>query len=349
MSESGEAMPRNHTGGPSCQYSPAAMDHPPTTVILPVLNEIDTIDDTIASLLGQDYRGTLDIIVADGGSTDGTLDRLEDWKAVDPRLRVIHNEGRVQSFGLNEAGAVSNADLLVRADAHTRYAPDYVSRSVETVLETGAAAGGRMNPVGSNRFGRAVAAAMNSPLTMGPARFHHADSREEVDTVYLGAFPRSDFLELGGFRAFPSGAVEDADFYQRWRRTGRTVVVAPVVHSEYTPRDNPRSLWSQYYRYGLGKAKMLWVNGRFPSARPLAPALLIVGLGATALLGLIAGIWWPLLITVGAWLAVVGAVALRSRESILRVMGAATIMHASYGIGVLHGVLRGPRAVKHLR
>ncbi len=325
------------------------MDLPTVTLILPVFNEIATVDETLRSLVDQDYAGSLEIIVADGGSTDGTLERLQDWRVAVPRLRVIHNEGRVQSFGLNEAGAVSNADLLVRADAHTRYAPDYVSRSVETVLETGAAAGGRMNPVGTNRFGRAVAAAMNSPLTMGPARFHHADRREEVDTVYLGAFPRSDFLELGGFRAFPSGAVEDADFYQRWRHTGRTVVVDPVIHSEYTPRDNPRSLWSQYYRYGLGKAEMLWVNGRFPSARPLAPVILIVGLGATALLGVIAGVWWPLLVTIGAWLAVVGTVALRSGESIRRVMAAAMIMHASYGVGVLYGIIRGPGAVRHLR
>jgi len=325
------------------------MEHPAVTVILPVFNEIDTIDETISSLLGQDYDGALDIIVADGGSSDGTVERLGQMSTKDPRLVLIDNDRQRQSFGLNAAAAASSSSLLVRADGHTRYAEDYVSRSVETVLDTGAAAGGRMNPVGSNHFGRAVAAAMNSPLTMGPARFHHADRREEVDTVYLGAFPRDDFLEIGGFRAFPSGAAEDADFYHRWRKTGRRVVVDPVIHSEYTPRDNARSLWSQYYRYGVGKAEMLWVNGRFPSWRPLVPALLIVGLAATALVGLLADLWWPLAATLGAWLAVVGSVAVRSGESIPRVMGAAMIMHASYGIGVLHGVLRGPRPVKHLR
>ena len=325
------------------------MDQPAVTVILPVFNEIDTIDETVSSLLGQDYDGALDIIVADGGSTDGTIERLEQLSAKDPRLVLIDNDRQRQSFGLNAAAAASSSSLLVRADGHTRYAKDYVSRSVETVLDTDAAAGGRMNPVGSNHFGRAVAAAMNSPLTMGPARFHHADRREEVDTVYLGAFPRDDFLEIGGFRAFPSGAAEDADFYHRWRKTGRRVVVDPVIHTEYTPRDNARSLWSQYYRYGLGKSEMLWVNGRFPSWRPLAPAVLVVGLVAAALIGLLANVWWPLVATLGAWLAVVGSVAVRSGESIPSVTGAAMIMHASYGIGVLYGVVRGPWAVKHLR
>jgi hypothetical protein len=60
-------------------------------------------------------------------------------------------------------------------------------------------------------------------------------------------------------------------------------------------------------------------------------------------------VWWPLLVTIGTWLAVVGTVALRSGESISSVVVAAMIMHVSYGIGVLYGIIRGPGPVKHLR
>ena len=325
------------------------MPQPPVTIILPVLNEFDTIDATMESLLGQDYAGPFDVIVADGGSTDGTRERLDEWAESTPAVTVIDNDRRIQSHGLNGAAEASSSPLLVRADGHTHYSPDYVRRSVETVIETNAAAGGRMNPVGTNAFGRAVAAAMNSRLTMGPARFHHADRREVVDTVYLGAFPRADFLELGGFRAFPSGAAEDADFYHRWNRTGRTVVVDPVIHSEYAPRDNPGDLWTQYYRYGQGKSEMLWVNGRLPSPRPLAPAILVVGLSGSVVLGLATKRWWPLALTLGSWLTVVGTVALRSGESLARVMVAAMIMHTAYGLGVLQALVRGPGAVRHLK
>jgi succinoglycan biosynthesis protein ExoA len=325
------------------------MDQPGVTVILPVLDEIDTIDETVSSLLDQDYPGDLSIIIADGGSTDGTLQRLDELAAGADMVTVIHNERRLQSFGLNEAADAATTPLLVRADGHTRYARDYVTRSVGTVLDTGGAAGGRMNPVGKNAFGRAVAAAMNDPLTMGPARFHHAERREEVDTVYLGAFARDDFLAVGGFRAFPSGAAEDADFYQRWRQSGHTVVVDPVIHSEYTPRDNPRALWTQYFSYGLGKAEMLWVNGRLPSLRPLAPGMLVAAIGVTALVGLTTGVGWPLLVVLVAWLGLLAFVAFRSDESVHQVMTAAMIMHAAYGIGLIYGLLRGPGPVKHLR
>lgn len=325
------------------------MPQPSVTIILPVFNEVDTIDGTLTSLIGQDYEGALDLIVADGGSSDGTREKLERWADSAANVTVINNDRRVQSYGLNAAAEASSAPFLVRADGHTHYAPDYVRQSVRTVIETGAAAGGRMNPVGTNPFGRAVAAAMNSRLTMGPARFHHADRREQVDTVYLGAFPREDFLLLGGFRAFPSGAAEDADFYHRWNRTGRTVVVDPVIHSEYTPRQKPGALWNQYFRYGLGKSEMLWINGRLPSPRPLAPAVLVIGLTSTAVAGMITKKWWPFVLCLGSWLTVVGTVAIRSRESIVRVMAAAMIMHTSYGVGVLQGLVRGPGAVAYLR
>ena len=205
-----------------------------------------------------------------------------------------------------------------------------------------------MNPVGTNPFGRAVAAAMNSRLTMGPARFHHADRREEVDTVYLGAFPRG-LPRHRRFSTLPLGAAEDADFYHRWNRTGRTVVVDPVIHSEYTPVGQSERPVEPDHRDGLGKAEMLWVNGRLPTPPPLAPAILVVGLSGTA----IVGNGYEAVVALHACPRIVAGRGWCCRRSIPRViaraMGAAMIMHTSYGLGVLHGLLRGPGAVAFLK
>ena len=190
---------------------------------------------------------------------------------------------------------------------------------------------------------------MNHPLTMGPARFHHASDREEVDTVYLGAFPRTDFLSIGGFRAFPSGSSEDADFYYRWRESGRRVFVDPGIVSRYAPRDRPGPLWRQYFRYGLGKAEMLWANGRFPSHRPLAPALLVGGLGALGAYGAVRRRWLPPVAGMAAWAGLLGWVGVRSPEPAPRVMAAAGTMHVPYGLGTAWGLVRGPGSVRHLR
>jgi len=330
-------------------YPPQPMESlPPVSVMLPVLNEVESIDDVLGDLLAQDYRGSLEVVVADGGSTDGTLGKLSEWNAADPRIRVVDNPKRRQAVGLNLAAAQSAGSVLVRADGHSRYARDYVSNSMRVLAEVGGAVGGRMRPVGATAFGRAVAAAMESPLTMGPGRFHHATTREEVDTVYLGAFNRPDFEALGGFRLF-TGTSEDADFYFRWRQSGRKVFVDPTIVSTYRPRDAPGALWRQYFRYGLGKSEMLWFNGRLPSPRPLAPMSLVVGLLATLALGILSGLWWPLALALAGWVLLLTWVAVRSDESSWGVMSAAAIMHLSYGLGTVWGLIRGPGPTRRLR
>jgi len=325
------------------------MERPPVTVILPVLDEVAHIDDVMADLTWQDYEGPYEVIVAYGGSTDGTLEKLAVIAEQDDRVRVIDNPDVRQAFGLNRAAAEAKGRILVRADGHTRFAPDYVRRSVEALGETGGAVGGRMSPTGRTPFGRAVMAAMRSPLTMGPGRFHHATEREQVDTVYLGAFDREAFEELNGFRPFPSGTSEDADFYYRWRASGRKVFVDPSIASTYTPRDTARSLWRQYFRYGQGKAEMLWLNGELPSLRPLATLILVLGLLAGLILGAGSGVWWPIVVILGGWALLLIWVAFRSEASPVLALVAAGIMHLAYGIGMVWGLIRGPGPVRDLR
>ena len=146
--------------------------------------------------------------------------------------------------------------------------------------------------------------------------------------------------------SFPSGTSEDADLYARWRSDGRTVIVDPMIKSEYTPRRSPGALWKQYFRYGMGKAEMLWANRRLPSLRPLAPTLLILGLVAFAILAVVTGVWWPLAALTGAWLLWLLYVGISSRASVVGAAFAAAIMHGSYGIGLLWGLVRGPGPVR---
>ncbi len=324
----------------------APSERPPVSVILAVLDEVEFIDAVVSDLLAQDYEGPLEVIVADGGSTDGTSGKLEEWAKSDDRLTVVHNPQRRQAPGLNLAAEKASGEILVRADGHTRFAVDYVRASVNVLEETGGAVGGRMFPVGRSRFDRAVAAAMKSPLTMGPGRFHHSITREEVDTVYLGAMRRDDFKALGGFRPFPSGSSEDADFYFRWRRDGGKIYVDPSIVSEYAPRDNAGSLWRQYFRYGMGKAEMLWRNGAFPSWRPVAPLALVLGLLLFAVVGLLTQLWVPLAVLTGLWLILLIWVALTADAPAPRVLWAAGIMHLAYGIGEMWGLVRGPGSVR---
>jgi glycosyltransferase involved in cell wall biosynthesis len=311
------------------------------SILLPVLNEIDAIDSCLESIERQDYPGPLEIVVADGGSTDGTLQRLADWTDRLPGLRIINNPGKVQSRGANLAAAAATGDILVRLDGHSTYEPDYVSASVRVLTESGAvAAGGHMVPAGDSLLSSAVAAAMTSPLAIGPGRFHRVGEATDADTVYLGAFRRDDFQEAGGYRTFPSGAAEEADLYRRWRDAGRRIRLDPAIRSRYSPRRRWGSLWRQYYAWGAAKAEVLWASGSWPSWRPLGPLGLVVGLVISLVAAPLTP--WPLWILLGAWGLVLAGAALPSGRLAMLVFVVAAVMQLAYGAGLVIGILRGP-------
>ena len=120
---------------------------PPVSIIVPVLNEADHLDECLASLQAQDYQGAVEILVADGGSTDGTRESLQ-TRASRGEVVFVDNPLRRQWSGLNLAARAASGEVLVRVDGHSVYASDYVRRSVEALESSQAtAAGGRMIPV----------------------------------------------------------------------------------------------------------------------------------------------------------------------------------------------------------
>ena len=244
-------------------------DLPPVSVLLPVLNERHFLHDCLASLIAQDYPYLLEVLVLDGGSSDGSeaIAACVD----DSRVRVVDNPRITAAAAMNVGIAAAKGQIVCRADAHTLYAPDYVRRCVMTLLETGAEnVGGPMRPVGTTNFGRAVAAVTSSRWGIGPGVFHYADRRVEADTVYLGCWWRATLEDLGGYdETLLQWAAEDQELNFRIRNGGGTVIVDPAIRSWYFPRETPRALTRQYHNYGLAKASTLAKHGRLPTWRPL--------------------------------------------------------------------------------
>jgi succinoglycan biosynthesis protein ExoA len=236
------------------------------SIIMAVRNEGHTIEQSLATVLAQDYPpNLLEVLVADGQSGDATREKILKIAERDPRVRLIENQGRFVSSGLNAAIRRARGDIVIRMDAHTEYSRDYVTQCVRTLEQTGADnVGGPWRVKGDTYFQKAVAIAFESAFVSGGAGSHGADFEGEVDSVYLGCWRKQTLERLGGFdEEFIRNQDDELNF--RIVRSGGKVWQNLAIRSWYRPRDTWVALFRQYAQYGYWKVRVIQKH-RYPAS-----------------------------------------------------------------------------------
>jgi glycosyltransferase involved in cell wall biosynthesis len=250
---------------------------PAFSVIIPCCNERDHIAPLVRSILGQQLPyGELELIVADGMSDDGTREILNQLARMEPRIKVVDNPRRIVSTGLNAALALARGDVILRMDAHTDYAPDYVAECYAALIQSGADnVGGPWIAKGETLRERAIAAVFQSRFGTGGARGHDPNYTGPVDTVYLGCWRRSTFQRFG---MFDEELVrnQDDEFNLRLLRGGGKIWQSARIRSWYRPRPSLRALFRQYMQYGYWKVRVIQKHRIPASWRHLAPGLFLL-------------------------------------------------------------------------
>jgi glycosyltransferase involved in cell wall biosynthesis len=313
---------------------------PFVTIAVPCLDEVTFIEAFVRALRAQTYpRERMEVLVADGGSTDGTRQILERLSREDDRLQVVDNPMRIQAAGLNHAIRAARGDIIARMDVHADYAPDYLEKCVEVLARTGADnVGGAARCRAKGAVQRAVAAALSSPLGFGGASFRDADAEGWVDTLFPGTFRREIFDKVG---LFDEGAVvnEDAELNQRILQAGGRIYQSREIVVYYYPRDSLSGLARQYFRYGQGRARTLLKHRRFVRLRPALPFLGLVAWIATAIVA--PGLAMGGAVAYAAATAVeAGRRAGRQHAPVILTWFALPTMHLSHAIGFGTGLLR---------
>ena len=257
---------------------------PLVSIVMPVRNERAYLDRSLGSVLAQDYPAErLEILVADGRSTDGTREEVERLGRRDPRVRVIDNPAGIVAPGLNRALREARGEIVVRVDGHCEVAPDYVRRCVAHLLAGEAeGVGGPVDTVGETFVARVIAKAMSSGFGVGGSAFRtRRDATELVDTVPFPGYTRA-ILERAG--PFDEELVrnQDDEYNYRLREMGARVLLAADVKSRYWSRGTLRKLARQYFEYGLWKVRVLQKHPAQMKARQFVPPLFVGGLLAGA-------------------------------------------------------------------
>ena len=261
------------------------MQTPPrVSVIVPCRNEAEHIQAFCQSVAEQQLPEgwSLEVWIADGQSNDGTRARLADLCEQDARFHLIDNPGRIVSSGLNRCIAHATGTFIVRMDVHTVYAPDYIAQCLATWQATGADnVGGPWRAQGEEgrqaRVQRAVAAAFQSRWVSGGARSRDLAYDGEVDTVYLGAWPRATFERFGGFDE-ALARNQDDEHNLRIHQGGGRVWQSASIRSIYFPRSSKADVFRQYRQYGYWKPFVMKKHGQAAALRHLIPGLFVAAL-----------------------------------------------------------------------
>jgi GT2 family glycosyltransferase len=314
---------------------------PSVSVIVPLLNEAAFFDSVIGSVLAQDYDGPIEFVLVDNGSTDGTRERLERLATDDPRVRVIDNPRRGIPISLNIGLRAAQNEIFVRMDAHSEYPADYVARGVE-IVRSGRAewVAGPAYARGQGEWSRWVAAALATRLGVGGSDFRSSAQEVYTDTAFGGVIARELLVELGGWdeRWIVN---EDAELATRARAAGARILLAPSMAASYIPRDDPRALAEQYWRYGVGRARTSVAHPQSMRPSHLLPPLVALAL-FSALLPTRKAV--PARLAVLIYAAIVAVESARAARG--NVSGAAKlaaifpVMHLSWGVGNITGFAR---------
>jgi glycosyltransferase involved in cell wall biosynthesis len=325
---------------------------PRVSIIVPCYNEQSTIRLLLESLREQTFpRGEMEVVIADGMSTDNTRAEITAFQKDFPDLsvRVVDNTLRNIPSGVNRAIEASRGEIIVRLDAHSKPYPDYVERCVIAHEEQrGDNVGGvwEIRPGAETWIAKSIAVAASHPLGVGNALYRHAKRAAEVDTVPFGSFRRALIDKIGPFDESLL-TNEDYEFNARVRKSGGRIWLDPAIRSVYFARSTLVELARQYWRYGYWKYRML---RRYPETlrwRQALPPLFVLSLIGLALLSifiplmriLFAGelmAYYLVIFLAGLWMAT------RQGKPYLAIglTVAISVMHIAWGSGFIRSFLR---------
>jgi glycosyltransferase involved in cell wall biosynthesis len=312
---------------------------PAISVIIPVLNEQNHLAAAVKSVLGQEYSGDIEVLLALGPSRDNTNQVAAELAAADKRIRLIDNPRGFTTVGLNEAIRQSKHGIVVRIDAHSEPAAGYLENGVRILLARKAdLLGGIMDAKGTSAFQKAVAWAYTSRFGIGGAKFHVGGDEGEAESAYLGIFQKSALERVGGYdESIIRG--EDWDLAQRIKKSGGLVWFSPELKVTYWPRGTWNKLAKQFASTGVWRGDLTRRNASGASLRYWIPPVL-VGAVAMGFYWLAAGQWFGILpaavylMGVAFLASTASGLSLKSRVALLIAL---PTMHFAWGIGFWRG------------
>lgn len=306
---------------------------PKYSVIVPVYNRIDEVDDLLKSLSRQTFTDFEVIIVEDGSSLPCEEAVKRYAGMVDVKYYFKPNEGRsiARNYGMERAGG----EYFIFFDSDCVIPPDYFARLDKALREHPLDCFGGPDAAHESftPTQKAINHSMTSFLTTGGIRGGKISLEKFTPRTFNMGYSRKVYERVGGFREMFS---EDIDMSTRIRKAGFTIGLihdAPVYHKR---RVDFRKFLRQVYVFGMSRITLYLL---YPESLKLVhwlPAVAVVGAVSLILLGIFVSPWFLLplaLYLLAIWVAAL--VSTRSVKIATLAVPASMIQLGGYGCGFL--------------
>lgn len=317
------------------------------SIIIPVYNEEKYIEKCILSILDQNFdKDEMEVLFIDGNSKDKTKEIILSYCKKFPFIKILDNPKQKIQFGSNIGIRASKGKYIIRMDAHSEYAHNYISKNIEYLEKTGADnVGGPMIAKGKIPVQKAIAAAYHSKFALGGGKFHDESYEGYADTVYLGAFKRETLFAIDLYDENIQ-CTDDDDLNYRIIENGGKIYITPKIKSIYYPRSNYKDLSKQYFNYGLWKVAVIKKHKKPARISHLVPITFVLFLLIGTILSIFLRPFCYLFISVLSLYLILNIYFSFSNKHVhtflnkLRLMLIHPILHISYGIGFLVGIFK---------
>lgn len=257
---------------------------PFVSVIIPCRNEAAHIRRVLESVLRCEHpRDRMEVLFVDGASTDGTREILEQAARSHAFIRILDNARMIAPVAMNLGIRQARGEVIVRMDAHCDFPPDYVTRCVRLLEQTGAGCVGGVDdniPNGDSPWAQAVAVVTAKSFGIGNS-YKTRETFHFSDTVALGAFPRRVLEQVGGFDERLTRN-QDNELNARLAKNGFKVALDPSIRIRYWNQATLRGLARQGYFTGMWNVYTLMLHPYTWQLRRFVPAAFVLYLAALA-------------------------------------------------------------------
>lgn len=321
------------------------------SIICPTYNEEKYIHTCIASLVRQDIeKEEIEVFFVDGQSTDRTVEIIKEYQQKYNWIKVLNNPERIVPYAMNYGIQAANSDIIMRIDAHSYYADNYISVLKNALIEydaTNVGAVCKTDVLNKNAKTLAIREVLSNPFGVGNSLFRIGVNQiTEVDTVPFGCYRKEVFSKYGLYNP-KLVRNQDIELNKRIKRDGGKTLLIPDTYCTYLARETYQALAKNNYQNGMWNILTVYYTNAMDSLslRHFIPLLFVLGLVIPSLLGFI---WWPFNMLSGLTLvlyfllvSIISLKAFMSKKiSVFYMVLTFFVLHISYGVGSLVGLKR---------